>query len=283
MNISSASLYPFQLANNTNDKSSQRKVEALAPPVANASIEPKNIDLKNGPINENKELEVKGDSKPEQANRKQEEAEQKDNEAKNIESLSTEEREKIALLAKREREVQAHESAHLAAAGSLAKAGAKFEYTKGPDGRRYATGGEVSIDSSQAQTPEATLVKAQRIRAAALAPATPSAQDQRVSAKASQLMFAARAESQQQKIEEREQKSSSQEVNESGRIKSSENGEVINSDAQAKIKKPVGQQSVDGQVSSSDQLPIILANKRASEYSDLENKSGAGRIFNLVT
>ncbi|VAW73208.1 hypothetical protein MNBD_GAMMA12-560 [hydrothermal vent metagenome] len=289
MNISSASSYAFQAGVNTSEKSSQRKVEALVPPGADTATEFKNIDLKNTSGNITGEAEVKEDSKPEQANRKQDEGEQYGNETKNKESLSPEEREQIASLSKREREVQAHESAHLAAAGSLAKSGAKFEYTKGPDGRRYATGGEVSIDSSQAQTPEATLIKAQRIRAAALAPATPSAQDQRVSAKASQLMFAARSESQQQKIEEREQKVSKQEeVKESGLIKSSGNEKVLSEDEQSesgkiRANKAAGQENVSVQAQSSDKLPIISANKRASEYSDIDNKSGAGRIFNLVT
>ena len=83
--------------------------------------------------------------------------------------------------------VRAHEAAHLAAAGGLAKSGASFTYTKGPDGKLYATGGEVSIDTSKADTPEATIQKMARVRSAALAPSDPSGQDRSVAAKASQI------------------------------------------------------------------------------------------------
>jgi hypothetical protein len=103
----------------------------------------------------------------------------------------------------RDREVRAHEAAHLSAAGSLAQGGASYSYQRGPDGVQYAVGGEVNIDSSAvAGDPEATLVKVQRIRAAALAPAQPSSQDLNVAAQAAQLAVQARAEiSQLQHVE----------------------------------------------------------------------------------
>jgi hypothetical protein len=52
--------------------------------------------------------------------------------------------------------------------------------------------GEVSIDTSPARTPEETIPKAQHIRATALAPAEPSAQDHAVAAQAGQLELQAR-------------------------------------------------------------------------------------------
>ena len=65
----------------------------------------------------------------------------------------------------------------------------------GPDGRRYAVGGEVAIDASRVPgDPQATIRKAQVIRRAALAPAAPSAQDQRVAAQATRMEQQARAE-----------------------------------------------------------------------------------------
>lgn len=95
----------------------------------------------------------------------------------------------------RDREVRAHEAAHLAVAGSLAIGGATYTYQRGPDGVQYAVGGQVNIDSSSVPgDPEATLQKAQRVRAAALAPAEPSSQDLRVAAKAAQMAVQARAE-----------------------------------------------------------------------------------------
>jgi hypothetical protein len=81
--------------------------------------------------------------------------------------------------------VHSHELAHLAAAGGYARSGASYTYKRGPDGRDYAVGGEVQIDTSSARTPEATVAKMQVVRQAALAPADPSSQDQLVAAQAS--------------------------------------------------------------------------------------------------
>lgn len=109
--------------------------------------------------------------------------------------LSEEEQEKVTELKSRDREVRSHEQAHLAAAGPYATGGPSFSYQEGPDGRRYAVGGEVGIDTSPVSgDPEATILKAQQIRAAALAPASPSGQDQRVAAAATQMESQARAE-----------------------------------------------------------------------------------------
>lgn len=90
--------------------------------------------------------------------------------------------------------VRLHEQAHLAIAGELAQGGASFTFKTGPDGRQYAVGGEVQIDSSPGRTPEETLRKAQIIRAAALAPAQPSAQDLAVAASVVSMEQDARAE-----------------------------------------------------------------------------------------
>lgn len=100
----------------------------------------------------------------------------------------------LGKLAATDREVRAHEAAHLAAAGGLALSGASFGYTRGPDGQNYAVSGEVSIDTSPASTPEATLAKAQQIRSAALAPANPSGQDLQVASAAAAMASAARIE-----------------------------------------------------------------------------------------
>ena len=112
-------------------------------------------------------------------------------------SLSREAQE-LARLARRDREVRAHEAAHAAMGGPYAAA-PSFSYTRGPDGAQYATGGEVSIDVSAVPgDPEATLQKAQVIHAAALAPAQPSSADRLIAAKASRMAIEARAEIQAQ-------------------------------------------------------------------------------------
>lgn len=99
------------------------------------------------------------------------------------------------ILKARDREVRTHEQAHLSAAGGLAMGGASFEFVTGPDGQRYATGGEVSIDTSGVPgDPAATLRKAETIRRAALAPAQPSGQDYSVASKATAMANQARME-----------------------------------------------------------------------------------------
>ena len=84
------------------------------------------------------------------------------------EELSTAEQQKIEELKARDRDVRAHEQAHLAAAGAHSKAGPSYEYQRGPDNRQYAVGGEVQIDTSEVSgDPQATIRKAQTIRRAA--------------------------------------------------------------------------------------------------------------------
>jgi len=104
----------------------------------------------------------------------------------------------VAELQATDRNVRAHEAAHLAAAGGLATGAAEFTYATGPDGQRYAVGGEVNINVSQGQTPEETLARAEQIQRAALAPADPSPQDLSVAAMAGQMAAQARQEIAQQ-------------------------------------------------------------------------------------
>lgn len=109
--------------------------------------------------------------------------------------LTPEARKAVEELKAGDREVRAHEAAHLAAAGGIAVGGASYSYERGPDGQLYAVGGEVSIDTSPvADDPAATVRKAEQIRRAALAPANPSSQDLSVAAAAAQMQAQALAE-----------------------------------------------------------------------------------------
>ena len=109
--------------------------------------------------------------------------------------LTSEQQQELKKLEERDREVRAHEAAHKAAAGGLAKGSASYTYQRGPDGKLYAVGGEVSIDTSKVSgDPEATLQKANQIRSAALAPAHPSSQDHAVAAEAQVMAAEARKE-----------------------------------------------------------------------------------------
>jgi hypothetical protein len=106
--------------------------------------------------------------------------------------LSEDQKKQVDYLKKRDAEVHAHEQAHMAAGAGIVKGGPHYDYEKGPDGRTYAVGGEVSIDTSEERTPQATIAKMERVRAAALAPANPSGQDQSVAAQAGTKIAEAR-------------------------------------------------------------------------------------------
>jgi len=126
-------------------------------------------------------------------------------------SLDEAELKKVQELKQRDIEVRAHEAAHLAAAGKYAQGAASFEYKRGPDGKSYAVGGEVSIDTAPIPgDPKATLRKAQQIQAAAHAPANPSAQDRQVAAQAASMAANARAEIAEQRTEGNESPAGSQ-------------------------------------------------------------------------
>lgn len=113
--------------------------------------------------------------------------------------LSEEEKRQVEELEKRDREVRRHESAHKAAAGQFAKGGPQLEFSRGPDGKQYATNGEVQIDTSEIPgDPQATIRKMQQIRQAATAPADPSAQDRRVAAQAARIEASAKTELREQ-------------------------------------------------------------------------------------
>jgi len=109
--------------------------------------------------------------------------------------FSEQDQKKLEKLKKRDAEVKQHENAHAAAAGQYAVGGPHYKTVTGPDGRQYAIGGDVSIDTSEIpDDPEATIRKAQIIRRAALAPKEPSSQDRRVAAEASKMEAKARRE-----------------------------------------------------------------------------------------
>ena len=122
--------------------------------------------------------------------------------------LSDEDKRLIRELQKRDQEVRAHERSHKTAAGSLARGSATYTYQIGPDGRRYAIGGEVHIDVSPGSTPEESLEKARRIRSAASAPSEPSAQDHSVASDAARLEAEARKELQENRREDGQSRSS---------------------------------------------------------------------------
>ncbi len=117
--------------------------------------------------------------------------------------LSEEQRAVVKKLQARDREVKAHEAAHQAVGGRYTGA-ASFTYERGPNGKLYAVGGEVPIDTGTVPgDPDATIAKLRTVRRAALAPAEPSAQDRSVAVRAEAGVRQAQSERQTEKVEER--------------------------------------------------------------------------------
>lgn len=120
--------------------------------------------------------------------------------------LSPEAQRVVAELARTDREVRTHEQMHMSAGSGVVTGGPSFSYTTGPDGKRYAVGGEVSISTAPGRTPEETIAKAQQIQRAALAPAKPSGQDQQVAAAAARMAAEAYRELAAQRTEQATEK-----------------------------------------------------------------------------
>lgn len=121
------------------------------------------------------------------------------------EVLSEEEQKVVDDLKARDAEVRRHEQAHAAAGGPYAGS-PSYTYQQGPDGRRYAIGGQVAIDASPIEgDPEATIQKLEIVRRAALAPAEPSGADRAIAAAATPGIQQAQAQLSAQRQEERQQ------------------------------------------------------------------------------
>ena len=127
------------------------------------------------------------------------------------ERLSEDEKREVAELKARDREVRAHEQAHMAAGGPYAGA-ASYETVRGPDGRQYAVGGEVQIDASPAGDPRQTIAKMDVIIRAAMAPADPSPQDRQVA----QAAYRARQQAQSELRAEKQNEEKAADAERSG-------------------------------------------------------------------
>lgn len=79
----------------------------------------------------------------------------------------------VKILERQQARIEAHEEAHQAMGGG----GIVYVPMRGPDGKTYHVHGHVSIDTSDASTPEETVRKMSKVVAAAMAPANPSPAD----------------------------------------------------------------------------------------------------------
>jgi len=144
--------------------------------------------------------------KNEQFTNNKDKIQKNENEQKLPGELDEEEKKEVEELKKRDREVRAHEMAHLMAAQGIAISGPHYEYKRGPDGVMYAVGGDVKIDVSEVRgDPEATIRKAEKIERAALAPRDPSPQDRKVANEARMMKNKARMELMKKKQEQMKQ------------------------------------------------------------------------------
>jgi hypothetical protein len=117
--------------------------------------------------------------------------------------LTPAEQRRVDELKQTDRTVREHEAAHLRAGQGVVTSGASFTYTYGPDGKAYAVGGEVGVDTAKEAKPEQNIDKGARIQAAALAPRDPSPQDYRVAGIGGRLEAEGRTDLSTQQRDER--------------------------------------------------------------------------------
>ncbi len=136
---------------------------------------------------EGKELSASQEASgaPAQNNQKPTDTKQPATEESNLQHLSEAELRQIQELKNMDTEVRAHEQAHLSAAGQYATGSPSYSYQTGADGRQYAVGGSVPIDTGKESTPESTIIKMRTVKRAALAPANPSPTDRQIASNAS--------------------------------------------------------------------------------------------------
>ena len=132
--------------------------------------------------------------------------EEKQKDSSNVNELNPSEKQMLGELQARDAEVRQHEAAHKAAGAPTGAA--SYTYQKGPDGRMYAIGGEVSVTMKSGSTPEETIANAQAVIASAMAPADPSPQDHAVASSARMMMLKA----QQEKAKETQEQAMGKEI-----------------------------------------------------------------------
>lgn len=184
--------------------------------------------------------------------------------------LDEAEQQQVRELKARDAEVRAHEQAHKSVGGSYA-GGISYEYQQGPDGNKYAVGGEVSIDTSAERDPAATIAKMRVVKAAAMAPAEPSGQDRSVAAQASQTEMQAR-----QELAEQQRAESAEESEGSGESERTDGSAASETDGAARAESGRGtaETAADGRITSgsdpaSDRsVSGVSSNRFAGRYAE---------------
>jgi hypothetical protein len=174
----------------------------------------------------------------------------------------TEAEEAIRELERTDAEVRAHEAAHQARGGRFAGA-ATFTYATGPDGKRYAVGGQVPVNVPAGLSPEETIAAMKQVQAAALSPSDPSGADLSVAANASASIAEASSELVRKRAQAsyREQRSFSDAASLAARLSSEEESGMASS----------GEIYPEGGISRSESLAgSVLGGSEALAYSTPE-------------
>ncbi|MBU2869537.1 putative metalloprotease CJM1_0395 family protein [Colwellia sp. E2M01] len=168
----------------------------------------------------------------------------------------------------RDQEVKTHELAHATTGGALTGA-PSYTYEVGPDGKKYAVAGEVSIDLSVVPgDPKATITKMQKVYAAALAPVDPSAQDIKVAASATQKILSAQSELlalSNNKDGEPSRASNNRDFNTSARLQSELSADNSSNDFDALINKTLAAQEAISPNKTSDSMTTSINNLQSTE------------------
>jgi hypothetical protein len=145
------------------------------------------------------------EKKGENANSDKATAATEDEDAAVYQELTEEEEKLVEQLKARDREVRAHEAAHKSAAGGMAGS-PTYVYQTGPDGKRYAIGGEVSVRAQATDDPAKALSQAEAVQRAANAPGSPSSQDRAVASAASADITRIKVEAQKEEEKKAEER-----------------------------------------------------------------------------
>jgi hypothetical protein len=172
----------------------------------------------------------------------------------------------INQLQSRDQEVRQHELAHASTGGSTTGT-PSYSFEVGPDGKKYAVGGEVSVDlSSVSGNPQATITKMQKVHAAALAPANPSAQDTRVAASASRIILQAQSEILAQQAEDSSKTTPSQNSVTSTKTTFNQEQENIKDDFDTFINQTLSAQEEISPSNTARQQEVALRSQRIENF-----------------
>lgn len=211
---------PYVEANTNSDKSGLTPVAVRTPSTITNPVAQNSANSETGAVQTTAETaavpttstspmtEQSGTQQTQEAQTQSEQTGNTEQKKPNGESFTEEELAEIEDLKARDEEVRVHENAHKTAGGQYAGS-PSYTYTTGPDGKRYITDGEVSIDVGEESDPQDTIDKMQQVKRAALAPAQPSGQDRSVYTQASQIEAQARQELNEQNREEAQSMSQS--------------------------------------------------------------------------